>query len=246
MLIISAFVIFVDLEARSNVIRFMMPLILLLFYYLKHIISLKIINIIRIILLILPFVFFFLAIFGLFNVFHMNEYIKGDFNYTKRAIDGKVYESSLIMDTRTFLYMEVLHSAEKYNSWLIGRSPAKGNYSDSFGSNDMNKRNERSANEVGILNVFTWTGIVGVAFYFFIFCSASFFAVNKSNNFYSKMLGLFVAFRWLFSWIEDINEFTLNYFILWLMIGLCFSKQFREMSNTDVRILVRGIFDKRY
>jgi hypothetical protein len=28
--------------------------------------------------------------------------------------------------------------------------------------------------------------------------------------------------------------------------GLCYSKSFRAMSNREVKILVRGIFDKRY
>ena len=59
-------------------------------------------------------------------------------------------------------------------------------------------------------------------------------------------MGIYVAFRWFYSWVEDINNFSLNYFMLLLMIGLCFSHSFRIMSNYEVAIWARGIFDKRY
>ena len=45
---------------------------------------------------------------------------------------------------------------------------------------------------------------------------------------------------------EDINNFTLNYFTLWIIIGLCFSYSFRMMTDNEVTIWVRGIFDNRY
>ncbi|MDD2911353.1 MAG: hypothetical protein PHS87_07055, partial [Petrimonas sp.] len=65
-------------------------------------------------------------------------------------------------------------------------------------------------------------------------------------NIYAKMLGIYIAFRWLYAWVEDVNNFSLNYFMLWVMIGLCFSYTFREMTNKEVALWVRGIFDVRY
>jgi hypothetical protein len=49
--------------------------------------------------------------------------------------------------------------------------------------------------------------------------------------FFGKLLGLLV-FRWLFAWIEDINEFD-KYFMIWFMIVVFFSKPFREMSDRE-------------
>ena len=131
---------------------------------------------------------------------------------------------------------------------MLGRTPARGNDSEFFGmfEAEYTGRYERSANEIGLANVFTWTGVVGVILYFIIFYRASFLAINKSRNIYSKMLGIYVAFRWLFSWIEDVNNFSLNYFMLMVMIGICFSHSFRNMSDKEVLIWVRGIFDVRY
>lgn len=61
-----------------------------------------------------------------------------------------------------------------------------------------------------------------------------------------KLIGLYIAFRWLFSWIEDVNNFSLNYFMLWIMMGMCYSYSFRDMTNKEVVFWIRGIFDARY
>ena len=34
--------------------------------------------------------------------------------------------------------------------------------------------------------------------------------------------------------------------MLWIMIGLCFSYSFRMMTDYEVTIWIRGVFDKRY
>jgi len=111
---------------------------------------------------------------------------------------------------------------------------------------ELTGRYERISNEIGLANVFTWTGIIGVVLFSLIFFRASYLAVNRSKSIYAKMLGIYVAFRWLYSWIEDVNDFSLNYFMLMVMIGLCFSESFRNMTNKDITIWVRGIFDVRY
>ena len=243
-LAVSVFVMVADVTARSNVLKFGVPITLSFIYYFRFILSTKILELIRKLLFVTPLLFFFLAVTGVFNVFNMDEYVKGDAVETRIDTKGEIIEEDLKGDSRTFLYLEVLNTALKLDTWWIGRSPARGNISESFGEGDMNKRGERLMNEVCILNVFTWTGIVGVLLYMMAFYKASYIAINQSNNIFSKILGLFVAFRWLFAWVEDINNFTLTTFFLWFMIGLCFSKTFRKMNDQEVRIWVRGIFEK--
>lgn len=236
-----------DLGARSNVIKFVVPLLTLILYYFRNIITDKILNNIRLVLIIAPFVFFSLAATNIFNVFNIGDYL-GEFSAEGTDDEGNRDEVDLSRDTRTFLYFEVINSAEKHNYWIFGRTPARGNDSEFFGylEYELTGRDERLGNEVGILNVFTWLGIVGVLLYLFVFYKASYLAINRSNNIYAKMLGVYVAFRWLYSWIEDINTFSLNYFMLWIMIGLCFSYSFRSMSNYEVTIWIRSVFDNRY
>ena len=248
LLFATAVVFLSDLGARSNVIKFGIPFFLLILYYFRKIISIKVLEVVRLALFIAPLLLFGLGVSGTFNVFNMDEYIEGE--YTAMGVDlrGDRIEQSMTVDTRTFLYEEVLESAINNNYWLLGRTPARGNDSYSFGALnvELTGRYERLSNEFGLANVFTWTGLIGVILYSLIFFRASYLAVNRSKSIYAKMLGLSVAFRWLYSWIEDVNNFTLNYFMLMVMMGLCFSDSFRNMSNKEVVLWVRGIFDVRY
>lgn len=236
-----------NIHARSNILKFGIPLIVLIIYYLQEKISIKTLETIRLTLFIAPFVFLILAVTNTFNVFNMSEYL-GEFEIVGTDYDGTERELNLSLDTRTFIYIEVLESAINNEYWIFGRTPARGNDSDSFGpiAYEQTGRDERLGNEVGVLNVFTWTGIIGVVFYMLIFYRASFLAISRSENIYAKMLGIYVAFRWMYSWVEDINNFSLNYFTLWLMVGLCFSYSFRMMSDNEVTVWIRGVFDKRY
>jgi hypothetical protein len=146
------------------------------------------------------------------------------------------------------MYEEVLRSAKNYNYWVIGRSPARGNETFAFASllEEITGRNERYRNEANITNVFTWMGIIGVILYFLVFYKATYLAINKSNNIFSKLIGLFVAFRWMYAWVEDYYAFDMNNFVIWIMIGTCFSYSFRKMNNAEVIIWARGIFEPKY
>lgn len=248
LLLVTAIVIFSDLNARSNVIKFGIPLFILSLYYFREKISQKVMGTLCITPFVIPLVLFTLGVTGVFNVFNLQDYLKGDYSVMGADENGNRVELNVIQDTRTFLYEEVIQSAIHNNYWLLGRTPARGNDSSTFGllAEELTGRSERMSNEIGLANVFTWTGIVGVLLYMLLFFRASFLAVHKSRNIYVKMVGVYVAFRWLYSWIEDVNDFSLNYFMLMLMIGLCFSESFRNMSNKEVVIWARGMFDVRY
>jgi hypothetical protein len=236
---IALMTIIIGLAGRSNAMRFSVAILLSSIYYFRKFISLRFIKALMYVLFAAPFIFFFLAIFGHFNVFDMQDYISGNYNVKtdKAGIDS---EQSLVLDTRTFIYVDALQTASYYHSWLIGRSPARGTISPEFADDDLNNRGERLANEVGISNIFTWTGVIGVILYFLVFFQASYTAIYKSGNIFAKILGLYIAFHWAYSWVEDFTNFTLNYFMIWVMIGLCFSTAFRQMTNKEVKVWVRG------
>jgi hypothetical protein len=82
--------------------------------------------------------------------------------------------------------------------------------------------------------------------YLLVFYKASYLAVNNSNNTYSKMIGIFVAFRWIYAWVEDINNFSLTTYFLWVIIGFCLSSKFRKLTDLEIKIWIQGIFEKKY
>jgi len=48
---------------------------------------------------------------------------------------------------------------------------------------------------------------------------------------YIKLIGIFIIFRWLYGWVEDFNNFDINYIMIWFMIGMCYSVRFRKMND---------------
>ena len=244
---IAGIILFIDLDARSNIIKFSVPLVLLGFSFLWDFRKVFLLEWVRKVFFVIPILLFVLGVTGVFNVFKLDEYIQGNYVQEKRNEKGDLVAINLKADTRTGLYQEVIQTANKYNSWVFGRSPARGNETELFANlAEITGKRERLGNEAAILNIFTWTGVVGVLLYFMVFYKASYLAINQSKNTYAKLVGLFIAFRWIYAWVEDINNFSLNYFMLWLFIGLCFSNEFRGMTNQEVRWWVRGIFDKKY
>lgn len=249
LIFLTLFSILSDLQTRSSLFKFGVPVLLLGIYYFRHIIaSVKILEVIRKILTLVPWLLFFLAVSGIFNVFKIDEYIKTDYVATTTDATGEVIEQEITQDSRTPIYEEVLNSAQNNNYWFIGRSPARGNDIVNliqYLNEDIDDRMERRSNEASVLNVFTWTGILGVLLYFLVFYRASWLAVNQSNNIYSKLIGLFVAFRWAYAWVEDENVFNLNYFTIWLIIGICYSKSIRKMNNTEIKLWANEIFERK-
>ncbi len=239
-------IVFINLDARSNVIKYGIAFLFGLVYYKKDFLSAGKINYISKIFMLLPIILFLLGIFGIFNVFRMDDYIKENF-VVEAEIKGEVKLEDLKADTRTFLYIEVLTSALQHDYILFGRTPSRGNDTNAFLSIVYNSgRAERNSNEAAILNVFTWTGIVGVILYFFVFLTASHLAINRANNYFIRILGLYVSFRWVFCWVEDLQRFDILNITLWIMITMCFSSSFRLMNDEEIIIWIRGIFNWRY
>jgi hypothetical protein len=239
---IGIFVIFSDFGARSTVIKFTVAILFSILFYFRKYFPITALEKIRLFLIFIPFIFFLLGLTGIFNIFNPDPDSSIEILDTKKNFKGELINDNLLVDTRTTLYYEVITTLEKSNSWAFGRSPARGNISELFGERDLNKRNERNGNEVGVLNYFIWLGGVGVFLIFLIFNKASFLAINYSNNYFSKLVGLYIAFRWTYSWVEDMQNFYIGYIYLWLMIGFCFSSTFRKMSDKQMRDWVLNIF----
>lgn len=187
----------------------------------------------RICFLIGPFILFILAANGIFNVFNFKEYIH---------LDENAYEESLIADTRTMLYEEVIESVSSHGRVLYGETPAKGYESAWFARNfdlsdimGMNHYGWRGNTESSVLNVFMHFGLMGIIVYFFVFSTASYCAIYNSNNKYLPILGAFVAFRFLVGWVEDFTNCDLNMLMLWSIIGICYSSDFRNMTDSEFR-----------
>lgn len=231
-------------ESRSDTLKFTVCLFIglaMMFQALKSLI-LRFSRPIAITLWITPVVFFVLGATETFNIFNIEEELGIEDRYKMQEGDKEI---SALADTRTLLYVEEINSAINHNYVIHGRSMARGHDSILFGEEIDKakgvKRGERDSCETSILNIFNYFGLIGVFLYFVIFASASYLAVSKSMNTYIPIVGIYVSFRWLFAWVEDFSRFDLNYLLLWIMIGMCFSSRLRNMTDIEIGKWIKSI-----
>ena len=193
----------------------------------------------------LMFIIFFLiglGISGTFNIFKLEDYIKG--NYEVETTQNGVKElDDLKADTRTFIYESVTKTMNKNEAWLFGRGTALGDEFSSFDNNFKVSFKGRYGNEVGILDILLWYGLVGVMLYFLIYLRASYIAVFESKNIYAKGVGIYVLFLFSWSFVWEKPLFETFFMIDLLILGLCFSNKFKSMTDNEVKIWVYGIFN---
>lgn len=220
-------------DFRSNIIKIAFSVSLLILYYFRNFISLRWIQLLHFSLFFIPLIFFYLAVADKYNIF---EDVSNEENLTTiNSSSGE--EESMTYDSRTFLYVEVLSSLKSSGNILIGEGSSgkyKSDYFDYLGDG-----RGRYGSEVGILNILLYNGIIGVAIYFLLLFSVSHFAINNSNNILAKLLGLYIAFRWTYSFVEEFTDYDINFYFVWLAIGLISTSQFRKMNDNEIIIFLK-------
>lgn len=237
-LVLALIIMFGALGARSVMIRFIMGALLAIAIFYKNIIPKKLLLFISTTFLFAPFLFLWLAIYTDFNIFQIQEYFNIKDVELAEGFDDKSGRTSALVDTRTFIYSEVIYSAIYNNYVLEGRSLARGNdtYSEMYLNEDEhNIHDERRQNEARILNEFTYMGVIGILIILSLIISSVYYAFKYGNSSIMYFVGLYVTFRWFYSWIEDFEFFDLNNLYLWIPMAMCFSPHFLEMSDDDFK-----------
>ncbi len=237
-----------NLEDRSQVLKGAFALLLCGGVFMKKIVHISLLHIAHWGFYILAIILLILGLTGKFNIFSPDTYegereIESNQTYDPEKPEEE--ENLLTVDTRTALYYETIMSALENNYVIFGRSPGRGNdtklfsfISDSIGESDV----ERVRNEICHINIFTWTGIVGVVIYLLLYFQASFLALYRSKNIYVKYLSVLIAFHWAYGWVEDINDINMMNVGLWLIIGICVSPYFRNMSEREFELWFKSTF----
>ncbi len=159
-------------------------------------------------------------------------------------------------DTRSLLYIDIFESStgDGFATVLLGKTPARGfkirysgtlfvsQYMDGFVFN----KGERHKNEMVLSNIYIWTGLIGLILFSLIYYRGSFLAVVRSRNRILPVVGCFVAFRWTYGWIEDVNNFLIMDVDLWALIGMCYSDKFRNMSEEQMILWVKSLLSTKY
>ena len=229
---------FSDLESRSNVLNIIVALLIVITYYFKNShLTHPFIKLIRGVLLITPVVLLILGVFGIFNIFLIGEYLSNDENMEE-----------ILVDSRTGIYTDVFTQLKKDNVILfgLGASGKTDTYLLDSKSQDFSEiYNEgRRGTESGMLNYIQWGGVLGGLIYFLLFVKGSYFGIYKSNNWFCVMLGLWVAYKGLFSFIEDRPNFSIDSIFIFFAIGICLNKEIRKFSDVDMKIMFENMLKR--
>ena len=232
------------IENRSGVIKTMAAIGLCSTLYLPRYMVRFSHIFINFLLYILPVVLLILGLTGTFNVFEsITEEKPTEITWHNNGEDEQnEVIPDLTVDTRTLLYAEVILSAIESDYVIFGNSIGRGNKTSFTWNTAESQEGERLMNEAHMLNVFTWTGILGVILYSIMYFQASWLGLFRSKNRYIPLIACAVAFHWAMLWLEECPSFKPMDFALFLLLGICFSPRFRNMSDLEFRLWFRSCF----
>ncbi|MHB0755259.1 hypothetical protein [Polaribacter sp. M15] len=244
-LLLSIFSFVSDIANRSNMLNITVAFLISLTFIFKN--SKAMLNLIiylRAITLLFPILFLVLGLSGIFNIFLIGE------AYTDLKIsNGGKKEQVLLVDSRTSIYKDVFQQLVKDDAMAFGLG-ATGRTETSLADN-LNAqiystiyKEGRPSTESGMLNYIQWGGIVGGFVYFMLFIKASYYGLFKSNNWFCKMLSLWVAYKAMYSFVEDKLTFSITSLFILISIGICLNKKIRQLKDNELKLFFKFVVNK--
>lgn len=235
-ILIAAFsIISYDFNRRSIMLGYLIPLIILLgFPFLKNIVIRKCIFYLGALTPIILLVFFTT------NKFNIFEFMGEEYSV---SIDEKTRQ--LTVDSRTGIYKDVTEAIFYSNEWYVPYIGLGGNgkvKTTNNGAASVGFENLRNGQEAGMLNYIQYGGIWGLIAYGFFLLTASYKALFKSKNDFMIMMGTFLLFKFLYSFIEDTIECNAHTYYHFLWIGMCFNTKLRIMTNQQIKEWINTVF----
>jgi hypothetical protein len=135
-------------------------------------------------------------------------------------------------DTRTggelYFYADM-----KIDDWIIGKG-LRGQY---FAPNitEGQVSNFRNLIETGYLQVILKGGLINLGLLIMIAFPACIKGIFFSKNILSKASGIWIFLFMINLYPQIAVAFNLSYLLVWISIGICYSKKIRNMSNDDIQ-----------
>ncbi|PXY45702.1 hypothetical protein DMB68_00465 [Flavobacterium hydrophilum] len=152
-------------------------------------------------------------------------------------------KQDLLIDSRTSIYSDVFSELKKQEAFVFGLGASgktKTSLTEvSYADFDKIYKEGRRRTESGMLNYIQWGGMIGGLVYFLLFVKASFLGIYRSRNWFCVMLGIWVAFKGLFSFIEDATYFSVSSIFIFFAIGICMSKKIRQLDDLEIKVFFK-------
>lgn len=226
---------------RAQALKAIMSICIAIVYFFRNHVRAYILSTANWVVWIATIVIVVLFVNGSYNIFSESaQNDKGKYTTEIIKADGSISVEDASADTRTGIYEDIIESAIKNDYIWFGRTPARGNDSSLFGNiiEKISGRAERLKNEVCFPNIFTWLGLVGMIIYILFYFQAFILALYKSKNMTIKILACFISFHFFLGWMEDNNRWDNNNVLIWMIMGMCYSNEFRNMTDDEFKRLI--------
>lgn len=144
-----------------------------------------------------------------------------------------VKDEKMGVDTRTFLYMELLTDLNQKDAFVEGLGIANGYDSPYFNSKT------RDVNEVHFLHFLFRGGGLWLSLYMIIIIYSIFYAITHSRNYLCLGGSIILSGYFLAGFICDINGFNFIHVIIFFYITACSSHKWTKLSNSDILKLMK-------
>ncbi|MDP4283512.1 MAG: hypothetical protein Q8891_03750 [Bacteroidota bacterium] len=141
-------------------------------------------------------------------------------------------------DTRSGVEL-YFYNDMKTNDWIRGKG-IDGEY---FCPNieEDQKTNYRSVIETGYLQTILKGGIISLGLFLIIAIPAIIRGIFYSKNMLSKAAGIWILMSLINMYPATVNAFTFPYLLVWISIGICYSKKLRDLPEDFLKKYFRGI-----
>jgi hypothetical protein len=176
---------------------------------------------------------FLLTVFSIFSIYlvsFFNEKISKTFSLLTERIDS---------DSRSTVH-DCFYSDMRFNDFIFGKG-IDGRFYCPGADNDYDNNTTSIANigyryniETGYLDIILKGGVLSLLLYFLINLSAAFNGAFSKNGL-AKGASLYLILNFSNIWIENSQSFTFRYMLVWLSIGICFSKELKSFTDSEIK-----------
>jgi len=124
------------------------------------------------------------------------------------------------------------------NDWIVGRG-MNGEYYCPDVTEDQ-PSNYRDLIETGYLQIILKGGLIRLVLFLLISIPAIFLGLFSSKNLLAKASAIWIIVALISLYPATVESFSLQYLLVWISIGICFSKEIRNLSNAQIKVLING------
>lgn len=154
-----------------------------------------------------------------------------DYSFSKINFLGNLFERGL-QNTRSYVE-NCFYSSMSSLDWIIGKGYNEGYFCPGI-DESVFEGGVRKVIETDYLQLILTGGLVNLILMLGIVLPAVFLGLFQSSNLFSKKAATWIMI-WLF-FLYPSNGYTVSIFhiSMWLMVALCYSKKFRELSDQTI------------